>query len=299
MLKQITVPPSYALEKKGKVFLILRKDYRDFLLQQGIEDIDTYLGKHGQASRHLGGRAPHPSIPIKKGERMVLRHYSHGGLLRFMSKDLYLFGSRSFQELALTEEIRSMGIPTVQPIGAIQRRVPPFFYQAYLLTQEIPDAKDGIQYLREIRPRSDAQNLSIKRKLIRDAGLLIRRFHEAGFFHGDLQLRNLLIADDHLFLIDFDRAYRRRRLSRRERLENLLRLNRSVDKWSGHGLPITLRDRWRFFLAYAGHDADLRHAMRKALRAYSIRSFLHRWSWKLQGRQTFLKNSLRGCVRQP
>ena len=33
------------------------------------------------------------------------------------------------------------------------------------------------------------QNSLLKRKTIRSAGLLIRQFHQAGFFHGDLQLK--------------------------------------------------------------------------------------------------------------
>jgi len=281
MFMNILIPASFTLLKKRNVFLLLREDYRDFLLQEGIDEIETYLAKHRETASYLRGRTIHPSIPLKGGERMVLRHYSHGGLLRFFTRDLYLFGSRSFQELALTEEIRSSGIGTVQPVGAMHRCFLTPFYRAYLMSLEIPGAKDMVHYLQDIGPQPAGETLVAKRKIIRSAGFLLRKFHQAGFFHADLQLKNLLVTDGKVLLIDFDRSYRKPSLSTGERVKNLLRLDRSVDKWKRYGLPVSLRDRWRFFLAYAESDREIRETLRRALRTYSIRSFFHRLRWSL------------------
>ena len=282
MFKKIPIPPSFSLIQKGKVFLLLKEEYKDFFLQQGIEDLKAFLKKHLQDTRYHEGRTPHPSVPIKDGKRMVIRHYSHGGLLRAFTGNLYLFGSRSFQELALTEEIRACGIPTIQPIAAIHHRVFPFFYQAYLLSLEIPDAMDSIQYLQEMGSRPSPYKLIRKRKAIRSAGLLLHQFHQAGFFHRDLQLKNILIAGNQPLLIDFDRSYRKPALSVKKRIKNLLRLNRSVEKWRRSGLPITRTDRWRFFVAYSGGDVKIREAMRRVLRTYSLRSFFYRCGWAIE-----------------
>jgi hypothetical protein len=65
-------------------------------------------------------------------------------------------------------------------------------------------------------------------------------------------------------------------------MKNILRLNRSVEKWRHLGLPITRTDRWRFFLAYSGGDAKIREAMQKALRSFSLRSFFYRCGWALE-----------------
>jgi hypothetical protein len=283
MFKNIPIPASFTLLKKGRVFLLLREDYRDFLLQQGIDEIETYLAKHRQTALYLQGRTIHPSVLLKDGKRMVLRHYSHGGLLRFITRDLYFSESRSFQELALTEEIRSSGIGTVEPIGAVHRCFPTPFYRAYLLSLEIPGAKDMVHYLQDVGPHPVGEILMAKRQVIRSAGLLLRKFHEAGFFHADLQLKNLLVTDGKVLLLDFDRSYRKQNLSAQEKVRNLLRLNRSVDKWKRDGLPVTLRDRWRFFLAYAESDQEIREALRRAIRTYSIRSLFHRLHWSLEG----------------
>jgi len=281
MFKNIPIPPSFSLIKKGKVFILLKEGYKDVLLKQGIDDLKTFLKKSRQTSHYLKGRTPHPCIPLEDGKRMVLRQYSHGGLLRAITGNLYFFGARSFRELALTEEIRSYGIPTISSIGAIHHRIFFPFYQAYFLSLEVLRALDLIQYFQEIGTHLSRENLSLKRKTIRSAGLLIRQFHQAGFFHGDLQLKNILVAGDQLLLIDFDHSYRKTTLPIQERMKNLLRLNRSVEKWKRLGLPITRTDRWRFFLAYAGDDKKIQEAAEKTLRTYSLRFLFYRFGWTL------------------
>ena len=283
MFKNIPIPPSFSLFKKGKVFLLLKDRYQEPLLKAGIEDIETYLSRRKQESRTVSGRRAHLSVPIGNEERMIVRHYSHGGLLGFLTRDLYWLGSRSFRELALTEEIRARGIPTICCIGAIHQPVFPFFYRAYLLTRELPRARNLVEYLSEAGPLAHRESLSLKRKILRDAGLMLRRFHDAGFFHADLQLKNLMVVDGQVNLIDFDRSYRKQSLSQKERMDNLLRLNRSADKWKLKGLPITRTDRWRFFLAYEGKDEETRKSLRKAMRHYSMRLAIHRIFWTIGG----------------
>jgi len=251
------------------------------LLRLGIEDVEAFVRRNQVGARSLHGRTAHPSIPLKEGERVVVRRYVHGGLLRFFTRDLYCLGARSFRELSLTEEIRACGIPTIQAIGAIHRCLWFPFYRAYFLSLEHPSAIDMTEYLQRVGPSSSGQTLSRKRTAIRAAGVLIRRFHDAGFFHRDLQLKNMLVTSDHVLLIDFDRSYRATHLSMRERMTNLLRLNRSVEKWKRRRLPITRTDRWRFFLAYAGDDQAIRQALRRSLRFHWVGTFFHRVYWTM------------------
>ncbi len=282
MFKKIQLPPFYTFIQRGRALLIIKEEYKDLLLQQGIEEIETFLQTHQDTARYLHGRILHPSIPLRDGERMVFRQYSHGGLFRAFTRNLYLFGAKSFRELALTEKILSSGIPTVQPIGAIHRPIFLLIYKAYLLSLEIPGAKDLIQYFQEMGRHPSPERLLHKRKTLRSAGRLLRQFHQAGFFHGDLQLKNILVAGDRVFLIDFDHSYQRKILTTREMKKNLFRLNRSVEKWRGLGLPITRTDRFRFFQAYASKDEEIWKVMRKSLRTYSIRYFLYQWRWRVQ-----------------
>ncbi len=282
MHKNIKIPPSFSLTQKGKTYLLLHEDYKEGLLHQGIGDLESFFKKHLRATQYLHGRTPHPSIPFQAGMRMVVRKYFHGGLLRFLNRDLFLLGARSFEELSLTEEIRSSGIPTIKPIGAIHQTEVYPSYRAYLLSLEVPHAKNMVQYFQENGPNFSREKLLHKRKTIRAAGLLLRRFHQAGFYHNDLQLKNLLVDEDQVLLIDFDRSYRKKRLSIKERVNNLLRLNRSAEKWKRYNLPLTRTDRWRFFLAYAGDDSNIRKAIRKAFRTYPLRLFLYQCGWFLE-----------------
>jgi hypothetical protein len=283
MFPSIKIPPSFSLIKKGKVSLLLRDEYKDLLLQQGIENPKSFLEKSRDSAHYLNGRTPHPSIPLKEGKRMVVREYSHGGLLRAITGNFYFSGARSFRELAVTEEIRSCGIPTIEPIGAIHQVTgfPPL-YRAYLLTLEVPGALNAIQYIEKIGKNPNQERLLHKRKMIVNSSLLIRQFHQSGFFHQDLQLKNILVAGDWLLLIDFDRSYRKSTLSARERMRNLLRLNRSVEKWRRLGLSFTRTDRCRFFLAYAGDDKEIKDRMVKTLRTYSLRFLFYRLGWTIE-----------------
>jgi tRNA A-37 threonylcarbamoyl transferase component Bud32 len=282
MLKKMIIPPSFSLVKTGKVHLLAEEKYTNLLLRLGIEDVENFIKRYQGTNHYFTGRTPHPSIPLENGNRMVLRQYSHGGLLRSIMRNLYLFGSRSFQELSLTEEIRSCGISTIKPIGAIHRSIFPIFYKAYFLSLELPRAIDLTNFLQEIGSHPSYENLILKRKIIRSAGHLLRQFHQAGFFHGDLQLKNFLVVGEQIFVIDFDRSYRKSVLSIQERMKNLLRLNRSVEKWRRFGLPITRTDRWRFFSAYAEGDVGVQKAMKKALRNYPLRSFFYRLGWTFE-----------------
>jgi hypothetical protein len=90
-----------------------------------------------------------------------------------------------------------------------------------------------------------------------------------------------LVSGERLILIDFDHSYRKAVLTYKERMKNLLRLNRSAMKWKRVGLPITYTDRMRFFVAYAGDDVRMRGEVRNAFRGYRVRQFLQRCGWSL------------------
>ena len=65
---------------------------------------------------------------------------------------------------------------------------------------------------------------------LRRAGNVIKEMHNAGIFHADLQLRNILVENDTVLLIDFDNASVHSKLSLLQRQRNLLRLKRSFIK---------------------------------------------------------------------
>jgi 3-deoxy-D-manno-octulosonic acid kinase len=86
---------------------------------------------------------------------------------------------------------------------------------------------------------------------------MIRRFHEAGVHHADLNCYNILISNSRLYLIDFDRGRLESANSRwRWKEKNLARLHRSIIKVAG-AHPVWLSARWSDLLAgYNEPDND-------------------------------------------
>ncbi len=65
-------------------------------------------------------------------------------------------------------------------------------------------------------------------------GRCIRRFHDFGVCHADLNAHNVLLSEDSVYLVDFDRCELRRAGLWRD--ANLVRLRRSLEKVT-YGLP--------------------------------------------------------------
>jgi 3-deoxy-D-manno-octulosonic acid kinase len=69
----------------------------------------------------------------------------------------------------------------------------------------------------------------LARRTWQDVGSCIRRFHDAGYCHADLNSRNILVdAAQKIWLLDWDRGRRQRSGAWRE--ANLGRLQRDLEK---------------------------------------------------------------------
>ncbi|MEO0944840.1 MAG: 3-deoxy-D-manno-octulosonic acid kinase [Pseudomonadota bacterium] len=160
------------------------------------------------------------------GREMVLRPFRRGGLVGRFNRDLYwrtgIEDSRAFREFALLQWMREAGLPVPRAVAA---RVSPrgLVYRAALVTERIPDARPMEEVLSEAALPEDVWH---------QVGSVIRRMHDAGVDHTDLNCRNILIDKDaQPWLIDFDKCRRRPQGPWTE--ANLARLKRSLNKWSG------------------------------------------------------------------
>jgi len=101
-------------------------------------------------------------------------------------------------------------------------------YRGALVTAEMPHARTLFEALR------DASGDAARGALAARAGRAVARLHDAGVYHADLNLTNLLVgpvASDDVVVVDFDRArVRQGPLGRRARRRNLARLARSLAK---------------------------------------------------------------------
>ena len=159
---------------------------------------------------------------------LVLRHYRRGGLAARVFADQYLWrgedGTRPFAEWTLTHRLHRAGLPVPVPIAARYVRHGRL-YRGDIITERIMATGSLTEAL-----RSEALPLLTWVSI----GRCIRRFHDLGVCHADLNAHNVLLGDQAVYLIDFDRCSLRADGLWRD--GNLVRLRRSLEKIS-YGLP--------------------------------------------------------------
>jgi 3-deoxy-D-manno-octulosonic acid kinase len=182
-----------------------------------------WWARRGEVKPSAEGRGAAAFIDAD-GRRLVLRHYRRGGWAARVSVDRYLWrepdATRSFVEWHLLYLMRRAGLPVPVPIAASYRRTGRRTYSADLLTEQIT----GVRSLAE---RLTAAPLPLTGWIA--VGRCLRRFHDDGVCHADLNAHNVLMDDEsRVSLIDFDRGRLRRPGLWCD--GNLVRLRRSVEK---------------------------------------------------------------------
>ena len=177
---------------------------------------------------------------------VVLRHYLRGGWAATISRQTYFFTgvtkSRPFREYHLLVELYAKGLPVPRPVAAlcVHRGVRS---TGAIMTACIPHAKTLADLL-----GAGETVVGICSKV----GSCIRQFHDAGVWHADLNVRNILLdADLNVYLIDFDRA----RFNPGKPVNgagNLKRLKRSFQKLSAAGEMSEQQSFWQELKA--GYD---------------------------------------------
>lgn len=153
----------------------------------------------------------------------ALRHYRRGGLFGKLVADKYRFSgwdntrcAMEMQVLALLVEAK---VHVPRPIAARAVKLG-LFYQADLLSERIEGAKDLVDILVAAK-LSDGLYLKI--------GQEIRKMHDVGVNHTDLNIHNILIdQDDKVWIIDFDKCAQQSGDAWKQ--DNLSRLKRSFLK---------------------------------------------------------------------
>lgn len=161
-----------------------------------------------------------------QNQDFVLRHYQRGGLIAKISTgDYFWLGlrfSRPWKEWILLEKMLEKGLPVPKP-AAVKVERTGMLYNADIIMHRIPHARSLMQILMS-EELAEGYWITI--------GSVIRRFHEQGVYHADLNANNILLDEGaRCYLIDFDRCGLRKPRIKWQK-QNLLRLKRSLMKAS-------------------------------------------------------------------
>lgn len=258
-MSTIKLPDYFTTLKRGKVSLFVHKKYEAQLSEQ---DLNTFFGLYGNsntqplciqseakskghpydqyargletgASYH--GRTPCKSILLKSlnNGSFVVRDYWHGGMFGKLLRDIFWQGVRPIQELVICESASQKGIPTIEIVAIIKNRFLGPFYKSKLISREIKNSID----LMELLLRYDKNTFyARKRAIISKVAHAIKEMHDAGIYHADLNLKNILLQtvgrDEFVaYIIDLDKSKQCNELKPRSRIKNLMRLDRSLEKF--------------------------------------------------------------------
>ena len=163
---------------------------------------------------------------VRQGKQTwALRHYRRGGVVARLTSDRYLWTglerTRAFREWRLLWELYGDGLPVPGPVAAHVVRNGPS-YRCDIITERIADARSLAAAM--AAGKVDEHTLEA-------IGATLRRFHDRGADHADLNAHNVLL--DHrgqVYLVDFDRGAIRADGSWKQ--GNLNRLRRSLHKIS-------------------------------------------------------------------
>lgn len=212
-----------------------------------------------------------------RSERLHLRPVQRGGLLRGLQRDR-LFGlARPLAELQALARLRAAGAPVPTPVGVAAKRVRGF-YRAVVATVYEEDTRDGSALL------AHGLDAAMRERAASAAGAAVRALHDAGGYHADLHIGNLLFRDTgpriEALVVDLDRARVAAPPGAARRMTELMRLHRSLVK-RGWIADVGTRGCARFFASYTAGNRSLRGALLRRLPRERARLAMHALGWRL------------------
>lgn len=161
----------------------------------GLRRYEDYLS--GEAGEVVGRSASSETRRIRArtgtGEEVFyLKAYDYRGRrLRSLAEK----GRKEVRNYRILRE--RCGVPVPDVVSHGWRRRGWRLLDAFILTRGVPNSMRLDEYVRRrCRGGSDGAGAAMRRHLLETTADLVSRMHAAGFFHIDLQWRNLLVSED-------------------------------------------------------------------------------------------------------
>jgi 3-deoxy-D-manno-octulosonic acid kinase len=231
------VPQGYEQAAVGAAIVVARKAQLQALCSVvSSETLYEYAARHPQA-RPLAGRGVAYAVPLPDGQRVVVRHNRHGGLLARLTGDRFVAPTRAPRELEAALRLTACGVPTPEIIGYVVYEAGPLLRRGDVASREVADSADLAAVLTE-------GTANEQRAALDAATSLIARLSACGARHHDLNVKNVLLAPHDsaaptAYVLDVDRVEFGRPGDSRITEGNLERFMRSARKWRAlHGARV-------------------------------------------------------------
>lgn len=295
-MKNVELPAYFSTLTRGEITLYIKKEYEQRL---SAHDIDMLFNLHKDSDKlkvSYHGRTPCKTLIMESLGNVifVVREYCHGGLFGKILRDIFWNSLRPLRELSICEAAGKSGIKTSEVIAIVKNRVLGPIYKCRLVSKEITGAID----LMELLLNAEKNKLvARKRKIINKTAKAVKEMHGAGIYHADLHLKNILIQSAavgkvDVYIIDLDKSRQYEKISLHQRMRNIMRLDRSVEKMirnnrvtfdETYPFPISGTDKLRFLKEYIKTDNKSEKPLRYYLQSYNTSHNLHRLWWSVWG----------------
>ena len=212
--------PDWRVEQAGSSAVLFRRGEPEPIVTEWFRD--RYWRERNLVVGEVPGRGA--VLFVRRGERTwALRHYRRGGAAARLTADRYLWTglerTRPFREWRLLRRLYEERLPVPRPVAAHVRRSG-LTWRGDIITERIADTHS-------LAAAMTAGGIDAG--VWEAVGATLRRFHDRGVYHADLNAHNVLLDKGmQVFLVDFDRSAVRTGASWKQR--NLDRLRRSLDK---------------------------------------------------------------------
>jgi len=294
-MKNVELPAYFSTLTRGEITLYIKKEYEQRL---SAHDIDMLFNLHKDSDKlkvSYHGRTPCKTLIMESlgNVSFVVRDYCHGGLFGKILRDIFWNSLRPLRELSICEAAGKSGIKTSEVIAIVKNRVLGPIYKCRLVSKEITGAID----LMELLLNAEKNKLvAQKRQIINKTAKAVKGMHGAGIYHADLHLKNILIQSAagkvDVYIIDLDKSRQYEKISLHQRMRNIMRLDRSVEKMirnnrvtfdETYPFPISGTDKLRFLKEYIKTDNKSEKPLRYYLQSYNTSHNLHRLWWSVGG----------------
>lgn len=266
------LPNGWDQIQEGATTLIAEREWLEPLRRMGLHRGATRVGLGFTKSTGVGRGGT--AVVDVDGRQLRIKQLRRGGLLRGLWCDRFLGRQRLLDNLRLPHAAIERGVATAAAHALLIVEGPRGLFQGWLALEEIDRTVTLGDRL--------ADNGPVAEEELAAAMAAIRRMHDAGIEHRDLNLGNVLIRRPEAsgwfgYVIDLDRArLHSAPLGLALRRRSLRRLERSYVKRFGSGGPLATSDWTALRRLYAQGDRRLAEQLVQGRRLDRLGIAVHR-----------------------